>query len=270
MNTNHNRVAPIAAESADVRSITAYSHWLVMKAQTAGNLRVDGHAATAEETLVAEQCRTLCDLLSGMIALGNGNDIPYLLECYDITCRIGNGRVPDGNFISRHKRRVVKAWEAGDREIEESTVFGIVAHEVTYHRKTADREYIRIYQSIKGRWLDTLIRYGRFPDVTSYENYQRLALMMLENLDNELGNKADDAKRAWYERNRVEDLRTLGSLLLRSYRRFIGSLFPSVLDFDDKIELDNRILTELSARTDLDPYDREAFRLALAFNRELM
>ncbi len=72
----------------------------------------------------------------------------------------------------------------------------------------------------------------------------------------ELGDKANETKRGWYEHNRVEDLSTLGSLILRNYRRFIGSLFPTVLDFDEKMELNNRIIAELSTRPNLAPYDR--------------
>lgn len=258
----------MAAKISDANSIMAYSHWLVMKAQIVGNLRFDGHTATAEETLVAQQCHTLCDKISRQITFCDDNDIPYLLECYDIAFRVGNKRIPDIDFINSHKRRVVKAWEAGDRKIEESSVFGIVAHDVKYRHKQADKDYFRIYQTIKEKWLDTLRMYDCFSEVTTYENYQRLALIMLENLDKELGNKVNEAKRGWYEHNRVENISTLGSLILRSYRRFISSLFPSVLDFNEKIDLDDRILSELSTRTDLNPYDREAFRLSLEFNRE--
>lgn len=55
---------------------------------------------------------------------------------------------------------------------------------------------------------------------------------------------------------------TIGSQLLRSYRRFASSLFPDVLSHEDQLVLDNSILTELSTRIDLDPYDREAFQMA--------
>lgn len=259
----------MTANFSDTRSITAYSHWLVMKAQTAGNLRFDGHTATMEEKLVAEQCRTLCDKISHRLAVSKGNDIPYLLECYDIAYRVGNRRMPDNAFIDRYKRRVLKAWKSGDRSIEESSVFSIVAHEAKYRPNEADKEYIGIYQTIKRKWIDTLVKHDRFQMVTAYKNYQRLALIMLENIDKELGSKACDAKRRWYEHNRVEDLKTLGSMILRSYRRFISSLLPTVLDFDEKMTLDNLILSELSTRPDLNPYDREAFRMALEFNRQL-
>lgn len=259
----------MTANFGDIRSITAYTHWLVMRGQLAGNLRFDGHSTTAEETLVAEQCRKLCDRISRYLAVCKENEIPELIECYDIAYRVGNRRMPDNDFINRHKRRVVKAWKSGDRSIEESSVFGMVAPEVSYNPGKAGEEYITAYLSIKGKWLTTLTRHNYFPNVSAYENYQRLALIMRENLDKELGYDADDAKHGWYKHNRVEDLSTLGSMILRSYRRFVGSLFPAILGFDQKMELDNRIIAELSMRPDLNPYDREAFRMALEFNRQL-
>lgn len=269
MRTNSVNINPVTVNMGDAKSIMAYSHYLVMKAQLAGNLRFDGHKASEEELEIAKQCRTLCDRIARRLDVCKESDIPDLLECYDIAYRIADKRLPDSVFVNRHKRRVLKAWKADDRSIEESSVFGMIAPEVSYHPQKANMEYVNAYISIRERWIATLLKYDCFPNVTAYENYQRLALTMLENLDNELGNKANEAKRGWYAHNRVEDISTLGSLILRSYRRFIASLFPSVLDFNEQIVLDNRIISELSTRPDLDPHDREAYRLAFEFNRQL-
>ena len=84
------------------------------------------------------------------------------------------------------------------------------------------------------------------------------------------GVTVEEIKRRWYEHNKVDNLSTLGSQILRSYRRFASSLFPDVLGRKHQIALDNCILTELTTRTDLDPYDCEAFRLALEFNKRLI
>lgn len=149
-------------------------------------------------------------------------------------------------------------------------MFGIVAPEVSYHLERVDREYVSAYLSIKEKWISTLKKYNRFPEVTTYENYQRLALMMHENLDKELGNNSGRVKHKWYELNKIDDFSTVGSVLLCSYRRFVSSLFPVVFDFDTQLELDNSILSELSIRTDLSPYDRQAFAMALEFNKEMI
>lgn len=256
------------SKAVDIKSLTAYSHYLVMKAQLSGNLCFDGHKPSEEERRIAEECRLLSSKISRLLDVCRLNEVPDLLEYYDVLYRIGNRCTPDSSFISGHKLRVFKAWKAGDRRIEESQVFGIIAPQVTYHPETADKAYFEAYQSIKERWITTLGKHDRFPDATTYENYQRLALMMRENLDKELGALADAVKRRWYECNRVDDLTTLGTLILRSYRRFASSLFAHVLDYKEVTALDSRILTILSTRPDLSHYDRNAYRLALKFNQE--
>lgn len=270
MRTNSVNSNSVTANLGDAKSIMEYSHYLVMRAQLAGNLRFDGHKASEEELEIAKQCRTLCDRIAMRLNVCKESDIPDLLECYDIVCRIGDKRLPDSNFVNRHKRRVLKAWKAGNRSIEESSVFGMIAPEVSYHPERADIEYVKAYMSIRDRWIATLMKHDCFPGVTSYENYQRLAFMMRDNLDKELGYDACEVKRRWYEHNRVDDFSTLGSLILRSYRRFVSSLFSGIIDFDEKMELDCKIIEELSTRADLAPYDREAFRMALEFNMALI
>lgn len=85
---------------------------------------------------------------------------------------------------------------------------------------------------------------------------------MRENLDMYFSDNGKPEKRSWYDRNRVEDLSTLSSQILRSYRRFATATFPDVNDYDEYMALDTQILAELS------PHDREAFRLALHFNHQ--
>ncbi len=248
----------------DAKSIMAHSHYLIMKAQLAGNFRFDGHHATSEETEIASQCKSLCDNIGRKLSICRESEIPGLLECYDILYRIGYRRMPDDDFIGRHKRRVFNSWKAGNRNIEECDVFEIVSKTSTTHHGDAEKARI----SILDRWITTLDRYSRFPDTTTRENYQRLALVMRQRLDGYFNGNADEMKRRWYDHNRVDDLSTLSSVILRSYRRFINALPLGAIDFDEKMELDTRILSELSTRTDLHPYDRQAFRLALEYNME--
>ncbi len=132
-------------------------------------------------------------------------------------------------------------------------------------------EYEAARRSIRDKWLDTLGRHSYFPDATACENYQRLSLIMRSDISDRFNGKSEAIKRKWYERNKVENLTTLSTQILRAYRRFTTYLFPDVMGLDSQRALDNRILTELSDRPDLDldPYDREAFRLALKFNKDV-
>lgn len=256
-NTSQSRTA------GDVRSTVAYSHYLIMKAQLAGNFRFDGHTPSDEEREIAVQCRQLCDSIAHRLPVCKEKDIPDYLECYDILYRVGNRTTPDTGVIDRHRARLFNSWKAGNRDIEESSLFGIIAPAVKSRPDKAGIEQVKAYLSILDRWVVTLNRHHRFPDVSSCENYQRITLIMRENLDRYLGADSSEIKRRIYDRNRVDDLSTLPTVILRAYRHFIGSLPPGVIDFDDKMQLDNQILLQLADRRDLHPYDRAAYRLAL-------
>lgn len=254
---------PQRRTGGDVRSTVAYSHYLIMKAQLAGNFRFDGHTPSDEEREIAVQCRQLCDSIAHRLPVCKEKDIPDYLECYDILYRVGNRTTPDAGVIDRHRARLFNSWKAGNRDIEESSLFGIIAPAVKSGPDKAGIEQVKTYLSILDRWVVTLNQYSLFPDVSSCENYRRITLIMRENLDRYLSTASSEIKRRIYDRNRVDDLSTLPTVILRAYRHFIGSLPPGVIDFDDKMQLDNQILLQLAERPDLHPYDRAAYRLAL-------
>ena len=245
--------------------IAGYTHYLLMKAQLAGNFTHDGHKASGEELEIARECRSLITVIEKQLALCDDEHIPELLECYDMAYRTGFGRMPDSTFTAGHIRRLYKAWKNGNRHIEESVIFGIVASEIRRDREKASREYQETYRNIISRWTTTLLKHNSFPMATAYESYQRLALLMREDLSGYCEND-NMLKQRLFERNKVDDLTTLGTRLLRSYRRYATSLFPDVLTYDCMAGLDRRILSELSSRSDLSPHDREAFRIALECN----
>lgn len=126
----------------DAKSIMSYCHYLMMKAQLIGNLCFDEHRPTKEENQISEKCREMCDQITRILEVCNIIDIPPLIDYCDLAYRIGRKCPPDKTFIKRHRHRVFKAWKSGDIRIEESSVFGIVAPEVSYHLEQADREYI--------------------------------------------------------------------------------------------------------------------------------
>lgn len=240
--------------------------YILSKAQLAGNMVFDGHAPTAEEKRNVEECRILCGKVERWLQSCKVNEIPALLGCYDFLYMAGNRRMPSGNLADCCKRRVIDAWKRGDKTIEESDVFGLIAFDGAYSIGNTDREYINLYLSIKDRWLDTLSKSDRFPDVTTKENYERLALIMRENLDNRFGSDSAKMKRKWYEANKVADFSTLSTTILNTYRRFVTSLYPDVLPHTEQLSLDTLILKKLYYRPDLDPYLRETYRLAIVHN----
>ena len=250
-------------------NVVAYTHYLVMKAQLAGNLVFDGHKPSVEEQNISLKIREICDVIDQKLSVCSEDAIADLLECYDLTYRIGYQRLPDKSMIDGHKRRLVKAWKSNKRQIEESSVFGMISADVRHPRWNADQDFADVYNSILKKWCAALLSDASFLSVSSYEKYQCLSMLMPLNLNAILGQDAGKIKRQWYEANKVEDLPSLNSQILRSYLRFVSSLPPEVMDFGTTMVLKSQVLQELSDRTDLDPYDAEAFRLALKFHTEL-
>lgn len=256
------------------KEIIGYGHWLVMRGQCAGNLCFDGHTATPEERDITRKLQMLSDMINRRLTTCKRKDIGGLLDCYDVTYRLGFRDEPAPEFIDRQRKRMLKGWLDGDRNIEESSLYSLFSPLMIRNCTLKDKkEYETVWRTIRNKWMETLKRHSCFPDATSYENYQRLALVMREDISDYFNGDTKCAKKAklgWYEHNRVDDLSSLGSQILRSYRRFASSLFPDVLGRKPQLALDNRILAELTTRTDLDPYDCEAFRLALEFNKKMV
>lgn len=254
-----------SAPRETAKTLISRSLYVIMKSQLVGNMAFDGHTPSAEERKNSEDSRMLCGKIESQLQSCKVNEIPMLISCYDILYMIGNRRMPDKNAFDCHKRRVIDAWKRGDKTIEESEIMGLLAPEVAYHPDTASAEYVKIYKSIKDRWRDTLSKFDRFPEVTTKENYERLALIMRDDLDDHFGANSAKMKQRWYEANKVNDLTGLTTSILRSYHRFASALYPDVLNYDEKLSLESSILKELTTRPDLDHYTRESYRLSLAF-----
>lgn len=258
---------------SDTKEIIGYGHWLIMRGQHAGNFIFNGHTPTVEGRDITRDLQDLSELIKKRMATCKPEDVGDLLDCYDMTYRIGFKEEPSPVFIDRHRKRVLNSWKEGNRDIEESSIYNLLSPTKIRSCSPRDKkQYETSWQTIREKWIKTLAGSSYFNDATSYENYQRLALLMRENLTDCFNGdsvRAEKAKRGLYEYNKVEDLSTLGSQILRSYRLFVSSLFPDVLGYDEMIALDNSILLELSNRPDLDLYDRKAFLLALEYNKKL-
>lgn len=252
--------------SAD--TLASRAQYIIMKAQLAGNMVFDGHTQSEEEKKNAEECRQLCGKVESLLQSCKANEIPVLLSCYEILYIVGYRRMPDNNLVDPYKQRVIDVWKQGDKTIEESDVFRLIAYKGAYSTGNSNSEYVCLYHSIKEKWLDSLSIADYFPDVTPKENYERLSLIMRENLDSCFGANSSKIKHKWYNANKVSDLSAFSSTILCSYRRFITALYPDVLTNNEQLSLEIHILKELSSRHDVDPYAREGYRLALIYNNQ--
>lgn len=249
--------------SAD--DIFARTHLIVMRAQNAGNFVFDGHEPTEEEVEIQMDAKKLANHIERLLDTCKDEDILLLADLFDNVYRIGYNKVPDSSYMNRLYRRAFEAWKSGNRNIEESSVFAMIATKMANPRITVDDDMVRAYYIILDRWAEIVGKFGRFPNVTSYENYIRLSMMRTHRIKDYYQDPTE-ARRRWYEKNKVEDLTELSSVLLRSYRRFVSSMWPDVISYKEHLDIDNQILLELYGREDVDPRDREAYRLALQFN----
>ncbi|MDE6770259.1 MAG: hypothetical protein K2J78_11095, partial [Muribaculaceae bacterium] len=239
------------------------SQYMVAKSQADGNLTFDGHSKSVEELDNESRCRSLCLRLERALGSCCEEEIPSLLEMYDLLHRIGYGKQPDQSFLATQRQRVYTAWRAGNRNIQESQIYSLL-------KKSVNGRALRI--KMLKNWVRTLCVHNCFPNVTAHENYQRLAIVMRENIDALIkdknimseayyGKSSKELKRKWYEVNRVEDFTTLSTPLLKSYRTFTNSLNPLVLEYEDPRKLDTAIFDELISRCNLNPYEHKTINL---------
>ncbi|MDE5881110.1 MAG: hypothetical protein K2H60_05220, partial [Muribaculaceae bacterium] len=254
MTTSYKRI------TESVEDLLAKSHYMVAKCRVNGNLTFEGHVKSVEELDNESHSRLLCLRIERALESCREEEIPELLEMYDLLHRIGYGKQPDQRFITEQRQRVYTAWRSGNRNIQESQIYTLLKKSVN-GRPLAN--------NILKNWVRTLVAHNYFPNVTSYENYQRLVIIMREKIDRLIVDRSKmlempyvkngkELKRKWYQANRVEELSTLSTQLLKSYRSFIASLFPTMLDCETWQELDAEILSELIARDDISNWDKRA------------
>lgn len=253
----------------NIEDVVAYTHLLLMKAQTSGNLTFDEHKPDENELRVTEEAKFMATRIEDLLQCCMTKDVQILLEFYDIAYRIGFRKKPSQDFVKRQDERVFNAWLAGDKEIEESLIISMLQPKILFSRNSVAASRIKAYEDVIDRWVKTLMKCDCFPNTTADENFHRLAIVMRTNLSRFLGDGEIDEKRHWYDCNKVNDISSLSTRMLRSYRQFNSSLYPYIMDFNENIAVDCNILEEFGKRTDLNFYDREAFRLALAMSQQM-
>lgn len=253
----------------NIEDVVAYTHLLLMMAQTGENFTFDGHKPDENEQRVTEEAKYMATRIEDLLQCCKAKDVQILLEFYDIAYRIGYRKKPSQDFVNRQEERAFQAWLAGDKEIEESQIISMLQPKVLFSRNSVAASQIKAYENVIGRWVETLMKCDCFPNTTADENFHRLAIVMRTNLSRFLGDGEIDEKRHWYDCYRVNEISSLNTRMLRSYRRFNSSLYPYIMDFNENIAVDCNILEELVKRTDMNLYDQEAFRLALAISQQM-
>lgn len=169
--------------------------------------------------------------------------------------------MPSSSFVSKQRDRLFRYWDSGDKTIAESDIYEMLSDATVLDKLPASQN--SAFETLQGKWVNTLTQYKSFPDIDSYELYQRLALMMRDNIDSYFDGDSSTAKEEWYKANEIPDITKVSSKILTTYSHYVNNLFPAVMEYDDMRTHYGRIVKELITRSDLNEYDRKAYILEL-------
>ena len=248
---------------ADTESVMAYSHYLVMKGQLIGMTIIDGHEPKSEELELQRKMSRTCDKIVNLLSKCEARYIADLTSCYTTLSMIGLHKLPDPTFINGQRDKLFHCWKSGDKMIDESSVYRMLTH--SNPSTNIPESQRQALTDLREHWLRSLKKYNTFSDTTTYERYSRLSLIMRDNVDIYFNGDSIEVKKAWYEKNKIVDIKTAGSKILVSYRRFVNSLCSVGMTFEEVRTLDIVLLNELITRKDLNEFDRTAYQFALEF-----
>lgn len=261
-NTNRN----ITPAFRNVEDLLGYANYILMQCQLAGCFTLDGHKPTQEELNLCADAKKIALRIESVLRNCKDEEVSLLLEAYDLLYRIGYRAVTPQGYISNQKERVFKAWSSGNKRIEESTIMRMLYSKILIERDSMPSVQVNAYETLYSNWIKTMKQHSYFPDATTYENYQRLAILMPSCLKGETVEDEESLKWEWYHHNKIDDYSKVSTKILESYRSFQHRLPSFIKSFEDVIEEDNRILLELTNRTVINLYKQKNYQLALKFN----
>lgn len=195
-----------------------------MKGQSLGLTILDGHKPKAEELeLQREMCRT-CDNIASLLSKCEARNIADLTSCYTTLYMIGMHKLPDPAFVNAQRDKLFRSWKSGDKTIDESSMYSMLNHSMP--SANIPQPQRQALTHLRERWLKSLKKQNTFTDTTAYELYTRLSLIMRDYVDIYFNGDGTAAKNAWYEKNKIADIKTVSSKILTSYRRFVNGLTP--------------------------------------------
>lgn len=232
-----------------------------MKGQSIGLTTIDGHKQTTEEIEVKSSICCLCDNIIELLPTCKPSEIADLTRCYAILYMMGHREMPRALFVSKQRDRLSRYWDSGDKTIAECDIYEMLSDATVLGKLPVSQN--SAFETLQGKWVNTLTQYKSFPAIDSYELYQRLALMMRDNIDSYFDGDSTTAKEDWYKANAIPDITKVNSKILTAYSHFVNNLFPAVMEYDEMRKHYVRIIKELLTRSDLNEYDCKAYALEL-------
>lgn len=208
-------------ETIEIDSLISQARQLLSRYQTAGGGKIDGHRASVEEQTAAIEVRDLADSIAAMMPTADPDSLDTLMDLHDILHRMGYYRAPSPELHSAARRRFVDAWLHGDKRISATRVATLVAKQIRHNQADLPPKMIDWYCRTMSDWCSQLSYADSFADIPPVENYNRLTIMLNENLWAYIPGDQTSAKRRWINANTVSDPSTLSPAVRDAYDSFM-------------------------------------------------
>lgn len=209
------------AETIDTDSLISQARQLLSRYQAAGGGDIDSHRSSVEERAAAIEIRNLTDSIAAMLPTADADSLDTLIELHDILHRMGYYRAPSSELHSAARQRFVEAWLHGDKRISATRVAALVAKQIRRNQDDVSPKMLDWYCRTMGDWCAQLYYADRFSDLPPAENYNRLTIMLNENLWAYIPGDQTSAKRRWINANTVSDPASLSPTVRDAYDSFI-------------------------------------------------
>ena len=208
-------------DTIEIDSLISQARQLLSRYQTAGGGKIDGHRASVEEQTAAIEVRDLADSIAAMMPTADPDSLDTLMDLHDILHRMGYYRAPSPELHSAARRRFVDAWLHGDKRISATRVAALVGKQIRHNQADLPPKMIDWYCRTMGDWCSQLSYADSFADIPPVENYNRLTIMLNENLWAYIPGDQTSAKRRWINANTVSDPSTLSPAVRDAYDSFM-------------------------------------------------
>ncbi len=209
------------AESIDIDSLISQARQLLSRYQAAGGGDIDSHRSSVEERAAAIEIRNLTDSIAAMLPTADADSLDTLIELHDILHRMGYYRAPSPELHSAARQRFVEAWLHGDKRISATRVAALVAKQIRRNQDDVSPKMLDWYCRTMGDWCSQLCYADSFSDLPPAENYNRLTILLNENLWAYIPGDQTSAKRRWINANTVSDPSSLSPTVRDAYDSFI-------------------------------------------------
>lgn len=193
------------------------------------------------------------------------NDIPAILESYDIMHRLCKG-APCSEYLKEIRFRTVERWLKGDKSISPNRLALELFRETHRELRAIDTRYVVFASEIQDKWLKSLKMRGRLLNMPLSDEYRIIRHLINTELYVYYANSQGEVKSKWIKNYALSDekIDALDTETLCAYIAYITTA-EGFLN-QDKAGLNTsrlRLFSKLAKRPDLHPFKRKAIEFDL-------